>query len=139
MIIIIIIIIYTIKFLCRYYPSIIPLIPLIIMHASLYMWFQSPLTKVYGPVVLMVHGIILGGICSKFIICSTAIMNFGWLHVEVFVEAAFLIQDLYFKVLPSEVTFFIFCLYAVVNYLTFVIGVVRQLSKYLKISVFLVD
>lgn len=112
------------------------LIPLILMNISLYMWFKSSFIKEYGPLILLTHGCLFGGICSKIIICSTAIMKFGWMHLEVFIELLFLIEDHYLKVLPSEVTLFILCLFILGNYFVFVLGVINQLAGYLKVSVF---
>ena len=115
------------------------LIPIIMMNISLYLWFNSPLSQNYAAIILIVHALVFAGICSKVIICSTSIMNFGWFHLEVVIELLFLLEDKYLRILPSEVTFFILCLYLVLNYSIFVTSVVNQLASYLKISIFKVD
>lgn len=115
------------------------LIPLIMLNTSLYLWYQSHLISTYAPVILLVHGFVFAGMCSKIIIYSTAIMKFGWLHLDVALELCFLLEDAYLKILPSEVTFFILSLYILISYFSFTIGVINQLSKHLKLSVFTVN
>ena len=112
------------------------LIPIILLSISLYFWFENRLTEIYGPIVFIVHGLDFAGICSKAIICSTAILNFGWFQSEVFIEFLYLIENRYIKFLPENVTFFIVSLYLVLNYCNFVVTIVNQLTKFLKISVF---
>lgn len=112
------------------------LVPMIMLDLSLYLWFINPLIKIYGPLILLMHGLLFAELNSKLIICSSAIMKFGWFHLDIAVELLFLIEDTYFKVLPSEVTFFILSMFIAYRYCSFVLTVVGQLTSYLKISVF---
>lgn len=112
------------------------LIPMVLLNISLFYWFQSELITKYAPAVLTAHGLIFAKLNSKLIICSTAIMKFGWFDLDIFVELAFVLQETYLKILPSEVSFFIFCGFITLRYLSFVFSVVGQLADYLKISVF---
>ena len=115
------------------------LIPMIMLDVSLYFWFYNPLTLKYGPLIFLVHGLAFSELNSKLIICSSSIMKFGWFHLNIFIELLFLLEDAYLKVLPSEVTLFILCLYLIVSYCSFVLNVIGQLSNYLKIPVFSVN
>jgi len=112
------------------------LIPMALLNISLYYWFQSELIVNYAPAVLTAHGLIFAKLNSKLIICSTATMKFGWFDLDIFVEFAFVLQATYLKVLPSEVSFFLFFGFITLRYLNFVFSVVGQLADYLKISVF---
>lgn len=114
------------------------LVPMILLDISLYLWFHSDLISKYAPAVLLAHALIFAKLNSKLIICSAATMKFGWFDLDIFVEFAFILQETYLKLLPSDVSFYIFVGFITLRYLSFVFSTVNQLADYLKIRVFLV-
>jgi ethanolaminephosphotransferase len=120
----------------RGFQPILRLLPMILMNISLYLWFEGDLIKKYAPLVMTVHGLVFARVNSRLIICSTSVMKFNWFDLDVIIELAFLLQNKFFPVLPSESAFFSLVALITIRYCSFVYSVVNQLASYLKVSVF---
>lgn len=112
------------------------LIPLSLLGCSLFFWLQTEFILSHAPIVLIVHGLIFAKFSWILIVCSAAEMDFDWLHLDIIIELAFVLEHLYIKMLPTKLGFILFCAFIGLRFYLFVTSIIGQLTSFLKIRVF---